>query len=49
MARVKLLGPWSSRVGIGLLVWSPGGHSGRGASVVRSEENVLVLGTSRSR
>ena len=30
VARVKLLGPWSCRVGI---VWAPGGHSGRGTSV----------------
>ena len=33
VARVRLLGPWLCRVGIGLLVWIPGGHSGRGASV----------------
>ena len=33
VARVRLLGPWSCRVEIGLLVWPPGGHSGRGASV----------------
>ena len=44
MARVRLLGPWSCRVGIELLVWPPGGHSGGGASWLRSENNVLVLG-----
>ena len=32
-ARVRLLGPWSCRVQIGLLVWPSGGHSGRGTSV----------------
>ena len=33
LAMVRLLGPWSCGVGIGLLVWAPGGHPGRGALV----------------
>ena len=50
MARVRLMGRWLCRVGIGLLVWAPGGHSYHGALNlrVRSEEPVLVLGTQKS-
>ena len=33
MAGVRLLYPWLCRVGIGLLVLSPGGHSGCEASI----------------
>ena len=48
VARVRLLGPWSCRVGIGLLVWAPGGLSGRGDSEGEEWRGMRSFSTPRS-
>lgn len=43
MARIRLLGLWLCRIGIGLPVWTPGGHSGHEACHVSGAREGLWL------